>query len=73
MGEGFMNSGKHCGLGKKSRRGGTLGLVDLRQGKGVIPDSGKTVLRSGLVSKLPETAGQEASAEKLAPAEIVFL
>jgi hypothetical protein len=43
----------------------------LRQGSAVTPDSGKTVLRSGLVRKLPETAGQGASAEKPPPAEIV--
>ena len=48
-------------------------LVQLifRQGSGVPPDSGKTVLRSGLVRKLPETAGQGAAAEKPPPAEIV--
>jgi hypothetical protein len=68
-----MSSGKHCGMRKKSCRGGMLGLADLRQGSGVTPDRGKTVLRSGLVRKLPETAGQGASAEKLPPAEIVFL
>ena len=33
---------------KKSRRGGMLGLLYLRQGSGVTPDSGKTVLRSRL-------------------------
>jgi hypothetical protein len=44
------------------------------QGSGVPPDSGQTVLRSGLVLKLnhQETAGQTASAEKLSPAEIVY-
>jgi hypothetical protein len=45
---------------KKSRDGGMLGLTDFRQGSGVTPDSGNTVLRSGVVRKLPETAGQGA-------------
>jgi hypothetical protein len=31
---------------KKSRRGGMLGMRYFRQGSGVTPDSGKTVLRS---------------------------
>jgi hypothetical protein len=38
----------------------------------VTPDSRKTVLRSRLVRKLPETAGQGAAAEKPPPAEIVW-
>jgi hypothetical protein len=33
---------------KKSRRGGMLGLLNLRQGSGVTPDSDETVLRSRL-------------------------
>ena len=33
---------------KKSRRGGMVGLTNLRQGSGVSPDSVKTVLRSRL-------------------------
>jgi hypothetical protein len=36
------------GCNKASRRGGMLGLLNLRQGSGVPPDSGKTVLRSRL-------------------------
>jgi len=56
---------------KKSRRGEMLGLSDFWQGSGVTPDSGNTVLRSRLVRKLPETAGQGAAAEKPPPAEIV--
>jgi hypothetical protein len=62
------------GRNKKSRRGGMLVQLIFRQGSGVPPDSGKTVLRSGLVLKLKhqETAGQTASAEKLSPAEIVY-
>jgi hypothetical protein len=36
------------GCNKKSRRGGMLGVLDLRQGSGVPPDGGKTVLRSRL-------------------------
>ena len=61
------------GRNKKSRRGGMLVQLIFRQGSGVPPDSGKTVLRSGLVLKLKhqETAGQTASAEKLSPAEPV--
>jgi hypothetical protein len=34
------------GCNKKSRRGGMLGLLNLRQGSSVTPDSDKTVLRS---------------------------
>jgi hypothetical protein len=40
---------RHSGDGiKKSRRGGMPGLTNLRQGSGVTPDSGNTVLRSGV-------------------------
>jgi hypothetical protein len=68
-----MSSGIHCGMRRNSRGGGMLGSADLRQGSGVTPDSGKTVLRSGLAGKLAEAAGQGACAEKLRPAEIVFV
>jgi hypothetical protein len=45
---------------KNSAVAGIPGLANLRQGSGVTPDSGKTVLRSGVVRELPETAGQRA-------------
>jgi hypothetical protein len=47
-GRGFFRR-RHSGDAiKESRRGGMPGLTNLRQGSGMTPDSGKTVLGSGV-------------------------
>jgi hypothetical protein len=59
------------GCNKKSRRGGMLGLLNLRQGSAVPPDSSKTVLRSRLGRNYRQLPTSERYARAARCADIV--
>jgi len=61
------------GRNKKSRRGGMLVQLILRQGSGVTPGSVNAVLRSRVVRRTAGTCPVGALREWPAPAEIIYI